>query len=83
MIPKPLETRVILEKMAQHIGVRYIFQDSTVEEAPTVPQSDQAAAQLLKAMPQQWKERLVDACLGLNSEEVEILIAIAGNTDYL
>ena len=72
---KPLETKIILEKMTEHIGVRYVFSDSTIEELPTEPQSDRPLEELLKAMPQEWQQKLVEACTSLNSEEIEILIA--------
>ncbi|MGB3511206.1 MAG: response regulator, partial [Microcoleaceae cyanobacterium] len=74
-VSKPLETTVILEKIAEHIGVRYVFQDSTEEELSTAPESDRAPEQLLKVMSQEWQEKLADACISLNSEEIEILIA--------
>ena len=74
-VVKPLNTKIILDKMAEHLGVRYVFQESITEEVPTDLQSDHTPQELLSVMSSEWQEKLADACLILDSEEIETLIA--------
>ncbi|MCE3389820.1 hypothetical protein LCD21_14375, partial [Staphylococcus aureus] len=61
-IAKPFREDILLEKMATHLGVRYVYE----KEQPTLPQSV-AQARLttedLNVMPSEWVAQLHQAAL--------------------
>lgn len=71
-VAKPFRTEVILEKMAQHLGIRYCYDDS----AP--PSSDVDTSVLtsedFRVMPTNWITQLHQAAIQLNSKQIVQLI---------
>ncbi|MGK7877791.1 MAG: ATP-binding protein [Xenococcaceae cyanobacterium] len=73
-VRKPFWEQTIFEKMAEHIGVQYVYEDL----ASTTPESEATAAELtaetLAVMPPQWLAQLHQAAEQINDEEIFRLI---------
>ncbi|HEY9612564.1 ATP-binding protein [Allocoleopsis sp.] len=72
---KPFRESVLLEKIAQHLGVRYVYEDLV---QPSLPQSRLSPEKLtttdLLAMPLEWLAQLHKEAENCNEEEVFALI---------
>jgi signal transduction histidine kinase/CheY-like chemotaxis protein len=81
-VRKPFRTPIIFEKMAEHLGVRYLYADAsekqeTKEIAPSGPVSNASPAltiESLAVMPIDWIEQLHQAALRVNSKQILTLI---------
>lgn len=62
-VGKPFTEDTIFEKIAQHLGVRYIYQTP-----PPAIESFQLTADSLKVMPDSWLERVEQAADSLDAE---------------
>jgi two-component system, sensor histidine kinase and response regulator len=75
-LPKPFKREVLLEKMAHHLGVRYIYEQQTT---PTLLQSPNPGQSLtpdaLAVMPTSWVTQLHQAALYADDELMKQLIA--------
>ncbi|MGB3691686.1 MAG: ATP-binding protein [Spirulinaceae cyanobacterium] len=73
IVCKPFREQIIFEKIAQHIGVKYIYegesQGSLKEAKPTTLNYEN-----LKVMPQKWQERLHQAAVEVDGEAITQLI---------
>ena len=83
-ICKPFRTIVILEKMAEFLGVRYIYSeppvpakhsDTNKAPAPEVT-AKPITAQDLQVMPPEWIQQLNQAATKVNGQEVSNLIKV-------
>ncbi|HEY9860766.1 MAG TPA: response regulator, partial [Candidatus Obscuribacterales bacterium] len=74
-IPKPFREEVLLEKMAHHLGVRYLYED---KQPPTLPQSpafvEPLSPEVLVVMPAPWVTQLHQAALYADEELMKQLI---------
>ena len=74
-LPKPFQREVLLEKMADHLGVRYVYEQQTT---PTLPQLSQQVRSLtpnaLAVMPAEWVTQLHQAALYADDELMKQLI---------
>jgi PAS domain S-box-containing protein len=74
-VRKPFRESVLLEKIAQHLGVHYVYEDSP---QPTLVQSEQRTEKLtpeaLLVMPPEWRAQLYEEAINCNEEEVFALI---------
>ena len=74
-IPKPFREEVLLEKMAHHLGVRYLYED---KQPPTLPQSPAfvkpLSPEVLAVMPAPWVTQLHQAALYADEELMKQLI---------
>jgi PAS domain S-box-containing protein len=70
---KPFQESVLLEKMAQHLGVEYIYEstESTGESNPP----DRLTADVLKVMPLEWINQLYQTAIQLNTQRILTLIS--------
>lgn len=75
LLPKPFREEMLFEKMAKHLGLRYIYQEdssfiTTIHLAPTkiINPND------LCIMPKEWLTKLHRAALAINDLEVSKLI---------
>ncbi|MFB2839002.1 PAS domain S-box protein [Floridanema evergladense] len=74
-LPKPFREEILLEKMAKHLGLRYVYQENTsfttaINSAETkiINPND------LQMMPKEWLKKLHEAALAINDREVTELI---------
>jgi len=70
-ISKPFQQRDIFDKIAQHLGVQYIYEGvdhSKIEEAEILSMEE------LSAMPTQWLEQMYQAAYYLDTEVMNELI---------
>lgn len=77
---KPFREEVIFEKMAQHLGVRYLYEESsqaraTGQESQGGHRSDLLLAEGLTAMPAEWIAELNRAARSGDDEIIEDLIS--------
>ncbi len=71
-VGKPFQENHIFDKIAQHLGVQYIYANS---EEKAQPQSIDAPSQEeLAMMPTQWLEQMYQAAYYLDSEAMNLLI---------
>lgn len=74
-VRKPFRESVLLEKIAQHLGVRYVYEDLP---PPTLPQAGETTVQLapedLVVMSSEWLAQLYQEARNCNEEEVLALI---------
>ncbi|MCW5317727.1 response regulator [Nostoc sp. KVJ3] len=80
-VRKPFRTTVIFEKMAEYLGVRYIYADELEnQEKASWPSNassftpDLLTVADLSVMPSDWIEQLHQAALRINAKEVLMLI---------
>ncbi|MEH1802747.1 MAG: ATP-binding protein [Nostoc sp.] len=80
-VRKPFRTTVIFEKMAEHLGVRYVYADELENQEKAFWPSDTSSCTPdlltiadLSVMPSDWIEQLRQAALRINAKEVLILI---------
>ncbi|MBU7587383.1 MAG: response regulator [Nostoc sp. TH1S01] len=76
-VRKPFRAEVIFEKMAQHLGVIYIYATEETK-LPTQPQSSVMSANELSSaisqMPVEWVEQLHQAAIRVNAKSILQLI---------
>lgn len=74
LVRKPFQEQVIFEKMAQHLGVEYLY-----ENAPCANSSHHQCSPLtpqdLSVMPDEWVAALHQAAVQVDAELIEQLIA--------
>ncbi len=76
LVSKPFSEQVIFEKMAQQLGVRYLYQEQYPPAVPhsTAPQGISLISQDLKVMPAQWLAALHQAAIEVDGELIFQLI---------
>ncbi|MGP1375385.1 MAG: ATP-binding protein [Almyronema sp.] len=77
VLHKPLKRRLILEKMSEHLGIRYLYQELPPPQAVSALQSTATGLtpHLLKNMPDPWIDQLHQAARLADSEAIADLIA--------
>lgn len=80
-VSKPCDQETLLEKMAEHLGVHYVYTDRALSHCLTSnpPSSHQnlpvcLTVEQLQVMPPAWIDQLYQACIQLNSSTVLTLI---------
>jgi signal transduction histidine kinase/CheY-like chemotaxis protein/HAMP domain-containing protein len=80
-VRKPFRTTVIFEKMAEYLGVRYVYADELENQRKASWSSnasfitpDVLTVADLSVMPSDWVEQLHQAALRINAKEVLMLI---------
>ncbi|WP_199321139.1 PAS domain S-box protein [Microcoleus sp. FACHB-831] len=74
-ISKPFRESVLFDKMAQHLGVRYLFEEENyppLSQPATIPR--QLIPEDISVMPTEWIAQLHQAVLCANDEEILKLI---------
>ncbi len=72
-VRKPFHTHVIFEKMTEHLGVQYLYKNTSEEAAlpPTTP----LRSEDLKVMPAAWLAQFRQAAVQVDAEQLYQLIA--------
>jgi len=71
-VRKPVRESVVFEKIAQHLGVQFIYDEP--QARPAVPADGPLTPALLAAMPAEWVASLRQAVLGADLEQVKLFI---------
>lgn len=71
---KPFQENVLFEKMAQYLGVRYIYEHKDTFESKTT-KAFILQSSSLQTMPNQWVEKLHLAAAQLDAETIATLVA--------
>lgn len=76
---KPFKEEILLEKIAQHLGVRYVYEENKIEPQPTPPEGsevekDASLEVCLSQMPPDWVEELHQAALKCRDDAILKLI---------
>jgi signal transduction histidine kinase/CheY-like chemotaxis protein len=76
-VRKPFTIEVIFEKMADYLGVRYLYEDISSSEFNSLPptSNEQLSAQSLTVMDKDWCDRLQQAAAQLDERLLAGLIA--------
>jgi len=80
LVPKPFREAVVLEKIAQHLGVRYLYEEKFPPPAPPSEESlellmvEMLLKEALTVMPLEWLVQLRTAALGGDGEQIVRLI---------
>ncbi|MCT7960116.1 AAA family ATPase [Laspinema sp. D1] len=82
---KPFREPVIFEKMAEHLGVRYVYEEVRSSDVSRPQLSGQSEAAVLtdcwQRMPQEWKTQLHQAARELDDEAIATLTAQIPDSD--
>jgi signal transduction histidine kinase/CheY-like chemotaxis protein len=70
-VRKPTRESIIMEKMAQHLGVKFVYEDA-LTHAPEM--REELSAETIAALPAAWRARLSDAADQLDLEACEALV---------
>ncbi len=75
LVHKPFREEVILEKMAQHLGVGYVYDESNLSSAPSDRQEEEGKIYVLKAeslnvMPTEWITQLHQSAIRLDDKQI-------------
>ena len=77
-IRKPCHEKLIFEKMQQHLGVNYLYEDVTPplthSHLSFVPQQDALKEQLLSVMPKPWLSQLQHRAINLDTDGIKALL---------
>lgn len=78
-IPKPFEANVLLEKIAEHLGVQYLYERTTYGESLSDRPRQKTQEQLitsasLNVMPKEWVSELRSAALAAREQRIYRLI---------
>ncbi|MBD1913366.1 MULTISPECIES: hybrid sensor histidine kinase/response regulator [unclassified Leptolyngbya] len=74
-VRKPFQVHQIFEKLAEHLGVQYVYGEPTVAEPVAAPQDAVAAEPItLDTMPSNWIEELRQAATKVNAKQVLQLV---------
>ncbi len=71
-VHKPFRENIIFEKMAQFLGVRYIYKDIQVK---ALSEAVKLTAESLAVMPHHWLRELAEAAALINTEEIAQLLS--------
>lgn len=71
---KPYREELLLEKMAQHLGVKYCYREDTESFANSTDEKFVLTAQSFKIMPQTWIDELHQASLSMDEDLIIDLI---------
>lgn len=74
-VRKPARSAIIFAKMAEYLGIRYIYAQERESEATSSPIGDRLTASDLAEMPSDWREQLHAAATKVNLKEIRQLIA--------
>ncbi|MGL5062386.1 MAG: response regulator [Microcoleus sp.] len=77
-VRKPFRENIIFEKMAEFIGVRYIYEEEPLQQAANIlvePASEISLIQDLVAMPEEWIDELYEAAQSIDNEKIFQLIS--------
>jgi len=77
-VGKPFRDKIIFEKMAEFIGVRYIYEEEPLDIAVTVPAepvSEISLSRDLEAMPKEWLGDLYRAAQSIDNDKLFQLIS--------
>ena len=77
-IRKPCHEKMIFQKMQQHLGVNYLYEDVTppltYSNLSLVPKQDDLKYQLLSIMPQPWLSQLQHRAINLDTDGIKDLL---------
>jgi PAS domain S-box-containing protein len=75
---KPFREDVIFQKMAEHLGVSYLYEEipgaDVSSHSPSVPENCLTVTECLQGMPTEWKTQLYQAASELDDEAIATLI---------
>jgi signal transduction histidine kinase len=74
-VRKPFLEEVLLEKMAQYLGVCYLYEETGPQHRPESVEVDQLTAAALKIMPEQWLRELGEAAALINGQLIAQLLS--------
>jgi signal transduction histidine kinase/DNA-binding response OmpR family regulator len=73
-VRKPFREEVIFEKMAQYLGVRYVYENLQSEENSELANLDKLTAEALAIMSDEWLNELSEAAALINEQFITQLL---------
>lgn len=83
-VSKPFREELIFSKMSEYLGVRYVYEESQLEQKLQIPEQTtnwQVSSEDLAAMPNEWIVQLYQAAKALDDETIVQLSAQIKNSD--
>lgn len=82
-VRKPFLEQVIFEKMANYLGVQYVYEETAPHQPETSQSLGKFSAESLLVMPQEWLEKLHRAASQLNENAIARLLAEVPKEHFL
>lgn len=82
LVRKPFQLQQIFDKLAQHLGISYRCSEAAKTTA-VAPAAADLQAQDLKAMPHPWIDRLHQAAVQVDAEQIHHLISEVPATQHI
>jgi two-component system, sensor histidine kinase and response regulator len=73
-VRKPFREQVIFEKLAQHLGVEYIYEEPPVQNSQSQVNSQIEQLSFIKEMSPEWVEQLHQAAIAVDASQIVQLI---------
>nr|WP_245817491.1 ATP-binding protein [Hydrococcus rivularis] len=74
-VRKPFREEVIFEKMAQYLGVNYIYEELDSEDTSETASVEKLTAAALAIMPDEWLKELVEAAALIDEQHIAQLLS--------
>jgi CheY-like chemotaxis protein len=74
-VRKPFQESVIFEKMAQYLGVRYIYEGINSQDASGAIAIEKLTAAALTMMPNEWLKKLAEAAESIDEQRIAGLLS--------
>jgi signal transduction histidine kinase/DNA-binding response OmpR family regulator len=74
-VRKPFREQVIFSKMAQYLGVRYLYQEIDSQDSSKAINIEKLTATALTIMPDEWLRKLAEAAELINEQQIEQLLS--------
>jgi signal transduction histidine kinase/DNA-binding response OmpR family regulator len=74
-VRKPFREEVIFEKMAQHLGVRYLYENHNVQESTILTGLEKLTAAALTIMSDEWLAELAEAAALIDEQLIGRLLS--------
>ncbi|MCU0533327.1 MAG: ATP-binding protein [Hydrococcus sp. Prado102] len=74
-VRKPFQERVIFEKMAQYLGVRYIYEEIDSHDTSGAITIEKLTATALAIMPDEWLRELAEAAESIDEQRIARLLS--------
>jgi signal transduction histidine kinase/DNA-binding response OmpR family regulator len=74
-VRKPFREEEIFAKMAQYLGVRYVYEDICSEDTSEATSTEKLTSTALAVMPEGWLRELAEAAAAIDEQQIDRLLS--------